>query len=118
VVQRVLFRTSFWFIVPFKNGKEENTLPKMGHDYLIIYSEFIEIFEFCSSSQYSWIHQIWLYVTKCMLSLLSTKCQVCSSSSLPLLSSRCQVCSSSSFHLTEKGSTQFTIRLRLTKKLI
>ena len=45
------FRISFWFRAAFEDGEEENTLSKMGHGHLMISSEFIEMSEFCPSSQ-------------------------------------------------------------------
>ena len=44
--------------------QEENTLSKMGHGHLMISYESIEISKFCSSSQYSWVHQILVICNK------------------------------------------------------
>ena len=51
MVQEVSFRISFWFRIAFEDGKEENTLTKTGHSYLMISNESIEMSELCPSSQ-------------------------------------------------------------------
>ncbi|KAH1205949.1 hypothetical protein GmHk_16G046527 [Glycine max] len=52
------FRVNFCFRCAFEDGEGENTVFIVGQCHLMIFSEPIELFEFCSSSKYSRAHQI------------------------------------------------------------
>jgi len=58
MVEGVSFMIGVWLRATFEDGQKENTLSKIGHGYLMITYESIEISEFCPSSQYSCIRQI------------------------------------------------------------